>query len=136
MIGKFTPCHDKRCLLCQYSSSTETFQSSVTGETFKIFGQLSCKSANVIYLITCSVCQQQYVGETKNALNIRINLHRNHIKTKDQYQATAIHFNTKDHDWTNMQVVTIDQNNSWNEAQRKSKERWWIEKLKPNLNIR
>ena len=82
------------------------------------------------------MCQQQYVGETKNSLNIRTNLHRNHIQKNEASQATSIHFNSAGHDWKNMQVVAIDQNRSWNEAQRQAKERFWMHKLVSSLNIR
>ena len=38
------------------------FRCTVTGKTYFIKGNLSCDSCNVIYLITCSDCREQYVG--------------------------------------------------------------------------
>lgn len=133
---QFKTCNDRRCQLCKYSVTTSTFQSTATGDTYRIFSNLSCKSVNVIYLITCSICQEQYIGETGGPLNIRINLHRDHIRKKDAYQATAVHFNTAGHSWTDMQVVAIDQNRSWSVTQRRAKEKHWMDKLKSSLNIR
>ena len=38
-----------------------TFICTVTGETYFIRGQFNCESFNVIYLIICSKCLEQYV---------------------------------------------------------------------------
>ena len=38
--------------------------------------KLSCHSQNLIYLLTCSSCNLQYVGETTQPLHKRINIHR------------------------------------------------------------
>ena len=37
---------------------------------------MSCHSQNLIYLLTCSSCNLQYVGETTQPLHKRINIHR------------------------------------------------------------
>ena len=37
---------------------------------------VTCNSPNIIYLITCSNCFMQYVGETAQQLNIRFATHR------------------------------------------------------------
>ena len=38
------------------------FRCTVTGKAYFIKGNLSCDSCNVVYLITCSDCKEQYVG--------------------------------------------------------------------------
>ena len=38
------------------------FTSKVTGKTYFIKGDLSCNSKNVIYLITCDKCKDEYIG--------------------------------------------------------------------------
>ena len=40
-------------------------------QTFMSKIQVNCQSSNLIYLITCTHCQIQYVGQTKNRLLIR-----------------------------------------------------------------
>ena len=45
-------------------SDTETFTSTMTGETFKINHHLDCDDRCIIYLLTCKQCQEQYTGET------------------------------------------------------------------------
>jgi len=45
---------------------------------------IDCRSSNIIYLITCTKCNLQYVGETAQKLNARFNLHRSGIRNKDK----------------------------------------------------
>ena len=44
------------------------FRCTVTGKTYFIKSNLSCDSCNVIYLITCFICREQYVVP---AINIK-----------------------------------------------------------------
>ena len=51
----------------------------LSGKLFKVKTQTSYKSSNVIYLITCRRCGQQYVGETGQPFHLsmlRVNGHR------------------------------------------------------------
>ena len=41
---------------------------------------LSCKSKNLIYVLTCKVCAVQYVGETEQVLNTRMNGHKTGLR--------------------------------------------------------
>ena len=43
----------KRCEVCKYITETDTFTSSVTGETYKY----KCKC--LVYLLTCNKCKKQ-----------------------------------------------------------------------------
>ena len=38
------------------------FTCTATGKTYKVRGDRTCKSDNVVYLINCKTCKQQYVG--------------------------------------------------------------------------
>ena len=48
----------------------------------RIKNRVTCKSSNVIYLIQCAPCRQQYVGETGQPLHARMNNHRADITQK------------------------------------------------------
>ena len=44
---------------------------------------MSCNSFNVIYVVICSVCLEEYIGETgvdKTRLTYRFRVYRQHIK--------------------------------------------------------
>jgi hypothetical protein len=56
---------------------TKTFSAKIGAKT-SLKDMMNCKTANVIYLISCKVCNKQYVGETK----LPLNKHRSDWKTR------------------------------------------------------
>ena len=66
----------------------------MTGKTFFIKGSLSCDSCNVIYLITCSNCSEQYEGSAIN-FKQRFSIHKSDSKTNKDRCGTSRHFNNK-----------------------------------------
>ena len=81
---KFSTC--TRCNFCKFHWKQNTqFQSLVTSCTFNIPPKevttcLTCHSKNVIYLITCTKCEVQYVGLTSQKIRDQIGQHIRHIK--------------------------------------------------------
>ena len=73
-------CRDSRCLTCKNLILSKIVTSNVTGRTFEAVNftneKLSHQSRNTIYLCTCLSCNIQYVGETVQQLNERMNTHR------------------------------------------------------------
>ena len=57
-------CGKKRCEVCVNVFGTDTFSSTVTGETFKINHKLNFDDKCLTHLFTCKCCGKQYVGET------------------------------------------------------------------------
>ena len=92
---KITKCN--KCVICKnYLSSETTFSCYVTGKKYKIKGTFTCKSTNVIYLISCLKClREQYVGSTEKIYDRTI-LHISDIHTrKIERCGAAKHFNCK-----------------------------------------
>ena len=56
------------------------FGCTVTDTTYFIKGKLSCDSCNVLYLITCYNCREQYVGSAIN-FKQRFRVYKSDIKT-------------------------------------------------------
>ena len=61
----------RRCEVCTNVTETDTFSSTVTGETFQINHELNCDDKCLIYLLKCKVCNKQYVGETTDAFRLK-----------------------------------------------------------------
>ena len=61
-------CLDNRMVL-----PSNNVKCSVNGRNFVILtdGNLNCSSSNVVYLVSCRVCNVQYVGETSRPANVR-----------------------------------------------------------------
>ena len=54
--------HDKVCTCCKrITNKISEYTSTVTRESYKIDGDYTCKSSNCIYLVTCGICDKQYV---------------------------------------------------------------------------
>lgn len=76
------PCGKSRCMTCNYDAGN-IFSSTLTRRKYHVINHdhpLSCDSSNIIYLISCSRCGIQYVGETSQKLNLRMNNHRAAIR--------------------------------------------------------
>ena len=79
-------CRNIRCKLCPQLVQSCKVKSTNTGRVFDLNLEptvnASCKAANLIYLLTCNNCKLQYVGQTVQPLNMRINTHRSSILGK------------------------------------------------------
>jgi hypothetical protein len=83
-IGKSHSCGDKRCKCCTHMQHSSSYTSKVTGKQYKIICTVNCKSANIIYILECSVCGPQYIGESKQSFHKRMNGNRSDL-TKSHF---------------------------------------------------
>ena len=91
----------------QHSSS---YTSKVTGKQYKIFCIVNCKIANIIYILECSVCDLQYVGESKQPFHKRLNGHRSDL-TKKPFLPVNQHCRLFDHclqDFNRMKTSSLN----------------------------
>ena len=99
---KFRKYNSNKCILANsFFKSTDKIVSSVTHRTYSCTNYeksyVPCDSSNIIYLITCSNCFKQYVGETAQHLNIRFATHRASMSGKIRSNSCkwlAEHFST------------------------------------------
>ena len=93
------------------------FRCTVTSKTYFIKGKFSCDSFNVVYLITCSNCREQYVGSAIN-FKQRFRINKSDIKTNKDRFGTARYFNNKccspnnNHVYLKMQIIEQVLNNN------------------------
>ena len=86
--GCFT-CNASRCGICPIIQERPSITIQSTGQKFIIKKEATCRTDNVLYILTCSGCGEQYVGETCMMLTRRITLHRQHINTP-QYRILGV----------------------------------------------
>ena len=77
--GDYVKCKDKRCMLCKQVIHEKSYKTK-TGVILERDFNMSCKTKDLIYLLICKKCLDEYVGETGNELNLRTNVHRNQIE--------------------------------------------------------
>jgi hypothetical protein len=82
-VAQHKPCGDKRCKWCLQLQHAQVFHSKTTGKEYNILCNVNCKTPNVVYLLDCHVCGSQYVGESVQPFNKRMNGHRSDLTTKD-----------------------------------------------------
>ena len=79
---KCSPClGNSRTLCCNQIIATLAFKSQQTQKTYKIFHEVICSSTYVIYLMEFTLCKKQHAGKAETLFNIRLNNHRNNVKT-------------------------------------------------------
>jgi hypothetical protein len=125
-------CGDKRCKCSRHMQHSSSYTSKVTGKQYTIFCTVNCKSVNIIYILECSVCGLQYVGESKQPFHKCLNGHRSDL-TKKSFLPVSQHFGLSDHsleDFNRMNILVIEQNCLCNDFQRENRERFWIKELR------
>jgi hypothetical protein len=130
-VSQCKPCGDKRCTWCLQLQHAQVFHSKTTGKEYKIFCNVNCKTPNVVYLLDCHVCGSQYVGESVQPFNKRMNGHRSDL-TKKTLLPVSQHFVSPGHsldDFGRSKIYIIDHNPSWKENQRQKRESFWIREL-------
>lgn len=66
-------CGHTRCRCCTLLDTTNTIVSSSNHSVHEMKQYINCNTRNIIYLITCTESQLQYVGHTTQSLKNRIN---------------------------------------------------------------
>ena len=127
---------------CKNFLTTDSkFRCTVTGKIYFIKANLSCDSCNIIYLITCSNCREQYV---ESAINFkqRFRMHKSDIRTNKDRCGTAKHFNNKccssnnKHAYLKVQIIEkVFNNNQFSiENLLWEREKYWQAQLFTNLD--
>ena len=104
---------------------------------------MTCNTNNIIYMVQCTKCNLQYIGETKRRLKDRFNEHRRAVdKPNIISKPTTVseHFLTANHSASDMLLIPIQKLYSARDSIRKAREAFLITKantLEPNgLNKR
>lgn len=95
---------------------------------FEIPQGFSPITSNCVYVIFCSICKIQYVGETRNSIRTRMWQHKYNILNKKETGTPLVrHFLL--HGWPAVRVSGLQHNASWTNMDRKKEERRWIHSL-------
>ena len=81
-------------------------------------------------MIESTKCNKQYVGETENALHIRMNGQQSDIKQRRLEKSVASDFNSEGHSLENFSIFVIKQIHKEKANFRKAKESYWIRTLR------
>ena len=101
--------YGKNCDNCDnFLVCRNEFTCKVTGKTYKVRGNLPCNSPNVVYLISCKLCKDQYVGSAyKNNFKPRFRVHKSDINTGKDRCGLADYFLSKCTDVGKLQYIEV-----------------------------
>ena len=131
-------CKNRSCRYCPLLNKSGRVKSTSTGRSYTSLKNITCKSSNLIYLITCKSenCRLQYVGQTYRTLSERFQGHFNDISNNRHWKAIGEHFNKPNHQgWKDCDISVLyfcpinpgqkNQINSRAIENRKCMERYW-----------
>ena len=75
---KVTKCNDKKCGTCPLIATTNDILFHNNTIPFKIKSTVDCNATNILYLINCSGCQKEYIGQTSH-LCARVRIHKQQL---------------------------------------------------------
>ena len=82
-------CCGKNCISCPYLLKASLYQFKRVNKTFLLINSFNCESSNLIYVIICQGCKEEYIRKTGCLVKERINIYRKHIRLS-QYQQLAV----------------------------------------------
>ena len=101
-------CDRPRCTVCKHVKTTTSVTSRTTKQTIHIPINSNCISSNLIYIIECSKCGIQYVGQTSNTLTTRLRQHLRDIRLNNEFKAVSNHFNSTNHNIDDVTIYGVD----------------------------
>ena len=75
---KVTKCNDNKCGKCPLITTTNEILFHNNTIPFTMKSNMDCNATNILYLINCSGCQKEYIGQTSH-LRARVRKHKQHI---------------------------------------------------------
>ena len=97
---------NKPCIICPFMKKSTNVTSHVTNKHYRLKGYYKCQTKSAVYLISCSKCSLQYVGQTGNTINERIHRHLTDIRVGNDFKPVSRHFMSNNHTVNNITVIT------------------------------
>ena len=117
------------CKICPYIKAEKVLKSTYTKTTVQLTKHFNCETSNLVYLIECTKCKDQYIGQTKHTLEHRGSQHLGYIRNNNQKQATGRHFNLPGHKSSHMKISVLERVHRNDLRYREERESHWIEQF-------
>ena len=85
-------CGHPKCECCDKLLLSDRYTFKNTQKTFFLRSEMSCNSSQLIYVVICPTCKEEYIGETgigKTKLRDRVRVYRQHIR-RPEYQKLKV----------------------------------------------
>ena len=122
------------CCKCLLLANHHVFKN--TGYKFTLKSSMSCDSSNLIYVLICDGCKEEYIGETgigTTKLRDRVRVYRQHIRDKN-YQMLQVEEHIRECGNGKFKIFPFLQMKSIDTALRRSFEKRFQKKFRCTLN--
>ena len=107
--GQDKKCTNRKCRYCPLLNTEGHIVATVTNRKHRTKHNVTCKSNNLVYCITCRRCKKQYVGQTKNSLKQRFQGHFYQVVHDVEKTEVSRHFNRNGHQGlTDVEIHVLD----------------------------
>merc|ERR1712232_1079819 len=83
-------CGAEGCTICEWITEGSRVVSMESGQIFDVRAPINCKSRHAVYVVSCSLCGMQGVGETF-AIRERVEAYIRGVALEPGFGGTAIH---------------------------------------------
>ena len=125
----------KSFVCCQYIKEGIEHTFKTVDKKLEIRLPFNCESKNLIYVVICSGCKEEYIGQTETMLKERLNTYRQHIR-QPELQQIDVEGHIRTCGGGNFKIMPFFTIREDNKILRESYETYFIEKFKPALNKR
>ena len=133
---KISRCNDPRCQTCKeiLVGSRVPIGPKEKRITFSIKTRMNCGVRDLLYVLTCNACKENYIGESEDTLRHRAAVHRNQI-AQAQYRKLNVSNHNCAKDVSPMfTICPFYKLHNQDDISRKEKEEYFIQKFKPSMN--
>ena len=117
------------CKICPYVNTCKLVKATHTDKIVPLSKEYNCQTKNIVYLIQCLKCRDQYIGESQFTLEHRFNQHIGYVQNHDQRQATGRHFNLDGHLLSDMTITVLEKMNTEDSNYRKRRESHYMQQF-------
>ena len=118
-----SPCN-KPCIICPFMKNSTDVTSHVTNKHYRLKGYYNWQTKSAVYLISCSKCGLQYVGQTGNTINERICGHLTDIRAGNDFKPVSRHFTSNNHTVNDVNVTAIITTSQTTNIRLRTEEVW------------
>ena len=125
-----------RCACCDYIKEDSFHTFKTTEDIFYLKEKMTCESNDLIYVVICSTCNEEYIGETgegKTRVRDRVRVYRQHIR-QPQYQQLKCEEHFRTCGKGQFKIFPFFKLHSQNKYLREQYEKYFRDKFKPTLH--
>ena len=122
---------NKPCSICPFVDNKKVIKAKHSDHQVELSKHFDCTTRNIVYIIECRKCGDQYIGQTMHSLKDRFLDHLGYARREEVEKATGGHFNLPGHKLSDMSISVLEKVKEKNTFYRESRESYQIE----NFNL-